>query len=71
MKFKLYKNKKNGGLYMLTEKKVKSEPGLWESISKTVEPSRDELKEKLTEAGVEFKGNAATSTLRELYNELP
>ena len=70
MKFKLYKNKKNGGFYMLTEKKVKNEPGLWEETT-LEEFSRDELKEKLKEAGVEFKGNASTSTLRELYNELP
>lgn len=82
--FMYVKNTKNGGVYLLDTNKIKKEPGLWETVTPEPVPepveveetgsvgdeiSYKELKEVLTAAGVEFKGNASKEDLLQLFEE--
>jgi hypothetical protein len=75
-------NVKNGGVYLISERKLLKEPGEWESYTEPVleedvdteeDPddniSYGELKAILTAQGIEFKGNASKKELLELLDE--
>lgn len=66
------RNLKDGVIYFLGEDKLKKEPGEWEILfgdeDKEVDERSEyaELKAKLTEMEVPFKGNASKATLKQL-----
>ena len=68
----LARSKVNGGLYTIGESFFKKYPEKWE-LAEDGSEDRDmdyfELKTKLSDLGVDFKGNAKKEDLLQLYKE--
>jgi len=68
----LARSKGNGGLYTMGISVIRKYPDRWEVVNEDdVEPEMDyfELKTKLSDLGVDFKGNAKKDELLKLYEE--
>jgi hypothetical protein len=77
-------NIKNGGVYLLDQAKIESEPGEWKTYIKPTEEvveeedtegnvgdelTYKELKSLLTASEVDFKGNASKEELTKLFED--
>ena len=68
------KHKVTGAIYVLGPEKFESEKDMWElcpreDVVQDDELTYDEMRKKLKDLGVEFKGNASKADLKKLLEE--